>query len=125
MSLPAVRINYNERQLVELPFGKPIGNTLCMERISDDSSARAWLSLSAVVLVLSNLVPVYGVLFWHWEVFPIVFLFWAETVVIGVINVPKMLVVRDPTVGWVRRISTTISFVLQYGIFMAGLGFAM
>jgi hypothetical protein len=46
---------------------------------------------SAVVLIVANLVPLIGVLFWHWDAFEIVALYWAENVIIGVINVLKMI----------------------------------
>jgi hypothetical protein len=49
------------------------------------------LQPSVVALVLANLVPLAGVFIFHWEVFPLLFLFWLENVVIGILNVLKML----------------------------------
>lgn len=49
------------------------------------------LRLSAVALVLANLVPLAGVLLWEWSVSSVVILYWFENVVIGVINVLRML----------------------------------
>ena len=34
-----------------------------------------WRQPSVIALILANLVPVFGVLFLHWEVFPLMFLF--------------------------------------------------
>jgi hypothetical protein len=48
------------------------------------------LRLSAVALVLANLVPLAGVLYWEWSVSSVVILYWFENVVIGVINVLRM-----------------------------------
>ena len=48
------------------------------------------LRLSAVALVLANLVPLAGVLLWQWSVSSIVILYWFENVVIGVVNVLRM-----------------------------------
>ncbi len=44
-----------------------------------------------LLLIAVNLLPVAGVLFWGWNVFEIVSLYWFENVVIGAINVLKML----------------------------------
>ncbi len=50
------------------------------------------LHLSAIALVLANLVPLAGVLLWQWSVSSILILYWFENVVIGVINVLRMIV---------------------------------
>ena len=50
------------------------------------------LTLPAVMLVAANLLPLIGVLAWGWQVFDVVVLYWFENVVIGVINILKMLV---------------------------------
>jgi hypothetical protein len=46
---------------------------------------------SALALIAANLLPVFGVLFLGWDTFPIVALYWIENVIIGAINVLKML----------------------------------
>ena len=46
---------------------------------------------SAIVLIVANLVPLFGVLFLGWRVFDVIILYWAENVVIGVINVLRMI----------------------------------
>jgi len=51
----------------------------------------SWTQPSVIALVLANLVPLAGVFLFHWEVFPLLFLFWLENVVIGILNVAKML----------------------------------
>jgi hypothetical protein len=48
--------------------------------------------LSAAALVLANLAPLAGVLFFEWSVSSVLILYWFENIVIGVINVAKMLV---------------------------------
>lgn len=53
--------------------------------------ARGLLRPSAIALVLSNLVPVFGVLALGWSVFPILMLYWMENVVIGFYNVLRMV----------------------------------
>ncbi|NIA27398.1 MAG: hypothetical protein GWP02_05020 [Desulfobulbaceae bacterium] len=49
---------------------------------------------SAIILILANLVPLAGVLFLGWRVFDVIILYWAENVVIGVINVLRMITCR-------------------------------
>jgi hypothetical protein len=75
---------------------------------------------SAVILVLANLIPVFGVLFLRWPVFPLVFLFWLENVFIGIFNVFKMALVRyRGPADLVQRIFMIPFFCCHYGGFVA------
>lgn len=47
------------------------------------------LTLTTAALIIGNLVPLAGVLFFQWTVFEILLLFWAENLVIGAINVAR------------------------------------
>lgn len=47
--------------------------------------------LSLIILIVVNLLPIFGVLYADWDVFEIVALYWFENVVIGVVNVLKIL----------------------------------
>jgi hypothetical protein len=87
-------------------------------KIFGETSAADWLRPSVIALVLANLVPVFGVLFFHWEVFPLMFLFWSENVIIGAFNVLKM-VLADPEspVGWIGKVFTIPFFCVHYGMF--------
>jgi hypothetical protein len=77
-----------------------------------------WQRSSVVALVLANLVPVFGVFYFHWEVFPLMFLFWSENVIIGVINVLKMLCANPASpAGWMEKIFIIPFFCVHYGIF--------
>jgi hypothetical protein len=49
------------------------------------------LDRSVWVLIGANLIPLVGVLFWGWSTFEVVALYWLENVIIGVINVLKMI----------------------------------
>lgn len=57
----------------------------------DDRGRTGGGRASAVMLVGANLVPLAGVLFWGWGVLNVVALYWLENVLIGGINVLKML----------------------------------
>src|SRR3954454_1231163 len=46
---------------------------------------------SAYVLIAANVLPLLGVLFLGWDTFSIVALYWSENVIIGAINVLKMI----------------------------------
>jgi hypothetical protein len=46
---------------------------------------------SAIVLLAANAVPLLGVLFLGWDAFSVVALYWAENVIIGAVNVLKMI----------------------------------
>jgi hypothetical protein len=47
-------------------------------------------TVSGAVLVLANLVPLVGAVYFHWSVFVILLTFWMENVVIGFFNVLKI-----------------------------------
>ncbi len=46
---------------------------------------------SSLLLMLANLTPVIGVLLYQWDVLSILLLYWAESVIIGVLNVARMI----------------------------------
>jgi hypothetical protein len=54
-------------------------------RMSDNRT----LNLTTAALVVSNLVPLAGVLFFEWTVFEVLLLFWAENLVVGAVNVAR------------------------------------
>jgi hypothetical protein len=77
-----------------------------------------WLRPSVIGLLLANLIPVFGVMELHWEIFPLMFLFWSENVIIGLINVLKMLAASpDLPVSWAGKLFTIPFFCVHYGMF--------
>jgi hypothetical protein len=72
------------------------------------------------VLVAANLVPLAGVLFWHWSVFALIALFWMENVIVGVFFVLRMLLAdpRDPAL-WAGKVFLVPFFCFHYGMFTA------
>ena len=76
------------------------------------------------------LISVVGIYFFSWSVVTILFVYWLETVVVGVFNIVRMLfdtkIVEVPTrrkpVGipatWHRRIGVSLFFCLHFGIFL-------
>jgi len=70
------------------------------------------------MLILANLGPIFGVVFMGWQVFPILFLFWMENVIIGASNVLKMIVCSSS--GQRQGVAKAFLipfFCVHYGIF--------
>lgn len=97
--------------------------------------------VSIISLVLGNVVPLLGVLFWNWDPASIIFTYWLENIVIGFYNVLKMLKAARPTLPdtppimvnmpwWKGPIYTRSkrafvwSFIAFYGFFIAFHGIA-
>jgi hypothetical protein len=78
---------------------------------------------SALVLIAANLLPLYGVLVHHWPVFPVMLLFWLENVLIGVLNVLRILL-ASPADGarWPAKFAVALFFCLHYGLFTGAHG---
>jgi hypothetical protein len=76
------------------------------------------VTASLVVLVLANAVPIAGVLFLDWTVFPLVLLYWLENVVVGGFNVAKLVLAqpREPAY-WAGKLFLIPFFVVHFGGF--------
>ena len=70
------------------------------------------VSLAALLLV--NTVPLIGVFAWGWDAAAIVILYWSENLIIGALNIVKMLV-ASPVGG----IFMSLFFLVHYGGFCA------
>jgi len=91
---------------------------LSAENEENRGSSPGWLSLPVIVLILANLTPVFGVLFFGWTVYPLVLFFWFENVVIGIFNVIKMLCAEPASITkWFAKFLYIPFFCLHYGIF--------
>lgn len=84
------------------------------------------VSLPVIALVVSNVFPIAGVIFFEWKVFDLVALYWCENAIIGVINVFKMLTtVFVPTTGepWRKSVAKrTLEALLMIPFFVAHYG---
>lgn len=79
------------------------------------------LSTSSLALIIGNLVPVIGVVFFEWQLFPLILLYWLENVVIGIFNAFKMLTCSGSE-SFLQRIFMTLFFSVHYGMFCFGHG---
>ncbi len=67
------------------------------------------------MLIVANLVPVLGVLALGWQTFDVVLLFWSENVIVGAVNVLRML-----ACGKGHKAFLIPFFVVHYGLFCFG-----
>ncbi|MHC5091316.1 MAG: DUF6498-containing protein [Planctomycetota bacterium] len=51
-------------------------------------------NIPLLALLAANTIPLFGVLFFNWDSFSIVILYWAETFIIGFYNVLRMLLAK-------------------------------
>jgi hypothetical protein len=73
---------------------------------------------SVATLLIANVLPLFGVLFLGWKIFPLLVLFWLENVIVGVFNVFKMLVASPTSPGqWVAKLGMIPFFCFHYGMF--------
>ncbi len=82
---------------------------------------RSALALDRALAVASAVVIAWGVLALGWSPFVVMMLFWFENVVIGVLNVAKILVtgVRLGMAGVIGGIAMSAFFTVHYGLFTA------
>lgn len=73
---------------------------------------------SAIVLLAANLVPLVGVVAFHWTVFAVLLLYWFENVVIGAFNVLKMAFADPKSLASdALKLFLIPFFIVHYGIF--------
>ncbi len=65
--------------------------------------------------------PIIGVLFFEWQLFPLILLYWIENVVIGIFNAFKMLSCSGSE-SVLQRIFMIMFFSAHYGMFCFGHG---
>jgi hypothetical protein len=76
------------------------------------------LTPSVILLIVANLVPLYGLFSLQWQVFPVLLLFWIENVIIGIFNVLKMIIASPANPGsWLAKIFLIPFFCFHYGMF--------
>jgi hypothetical protein len=78
---------------------------------------------AVLTLLVMNLIPLIGVMKFGWDAGTIIFLYWLENVIIGVLNIPKILACRDPQRSRdseKRPIFLAAFFSVHYGGFCLG-----
>jgi hypothetical protein len=89
-------------------------------------------SASVLFLILANCLPILGILFFHWNLTSILTLYWAESGVIGFYTILKMVFAHDNHLDSFSLINGTFwkllsipFFIVHFGVFMVGHGFAL
>ena len=79
---------------------------------------------SVLLLVAANGVPLIGAAAFGWSVYDILMLYWAENVIVGVINVARMVISRSgantPQFGNLGDVNLIPFFAVHYGMFCYG-----
>jgi hypothetical protein len=88
--------------------------------------------MAVAALIVVNLLPLAGVLWWGWDLWTILVLYWVENGIVGVFNVLKMLRAEGTAVPGMRGVRfngrplesvargpLAAFFVMHYGIFWA------
>jgi hypothetical protein len=87
------------------------------------------LPIAALLLIVVNLIPLFGVFFFGWSLFSILLLYWLENGIIGFFNIFKIALARAPSSGGSgftvngRPVSPSnkeiriIFFIFHYGLF--------
>ncbi|MBM4102890.1 MAG: hypothetical protein FJ263_02410 [Planctomycetes bacterium] len=73
--------------------------------------------ISLAVMALANLLPVLGFVFFNWNLYELMTLYWAENVIIGAFTVLKMLNVDNNSVADDREILTAVPSFFAYFLF--------
>ena len=77
--------------------------------------------LTAIVLMAANFIPLLGVLFYDWDLQSVMLLYWLENLVVGLVNIIRILfVVAEKQIA--QRLSKALFFCVHYGIFCLGHG---
>ena len=89
--------------------------------------ARYLLQPSSLILIAANLVPLIGVIFWDWDAFILLMLYWLETAVIAFWTVVRIATLPREALGGIRfsgsdKTASPLGFAmfvtLHAGIFM-------
>jgi len=87
-------------------------------------TSRFFLYLPIFVLLISNAIPLVGVLFWGWDTFVLLMLYWIETVVIAFWTLVRILIAGDFAKSFVGEIIGRLFmfcfFLVHSGGFMLG-----
>ncbi|MCX7717703.1 MAG: DUF6498-containing protein [Candidatus Sumerlaeaceae bacterium] len=112
----------NFRFRVKVPLLRTPPDPACRDSAGGQSVAPShpgrWRA-SYTALLVSNAIPLFGAAFLGWDVFTILFLFWAENVILGAFNVLRMVAASPPDnlVAQAMKLILIPFFVVHYGGF--------
>ncbi len=75
-------------------------------------------NIPLLALTVANVVPLFGAIFWGWEAFNIVLLYWAENLAVGFYNILKIAFAKVPhPSGHLGKLFLIPFFTIHYGGF--------
>ena len=81
--------------------------------------AASLLHPSTLLLIAANWIPIVGVLYWGWDVFVLLVLYWLETAIIGVWTIARIVLAPRGSIGpLAARLAMAAFFVVHSGMFM-------
>ena len=81
-------------------------------------------SFPIVALAVANLVPLFGVVFLGWDAAAIVLLYWIENLIVGLLNILRMILVKVESPGkQIQKLFLIPFFCVHFGGFCAVHGF--
>lgn len=91
---------------------------------ADDNAAGRFPGLLPLGFILGgNLIPLLGVLFWGWDIFPVFVLYWLENIIIGIFMILKLLILNTTDIGsFIGALFLAAFFTFHYGMFCMGHG---
>ncbi len=85
--------------------------------ISSDAGRPQRITPAAAVLILSNLLPLAGILWWGWDVFVLLCLYWLETAAIGFWTILRVAALSQAP-GKASALGLAGFFTVHAGLFM-------
>ena len=78
-------------------------------------SPHYWATPSVAVLIAANLLPLYGAVYWGWDLYTLMLLYWMETAVIGIFAIIQIAIAAP-----LMSVVLVPFFMFHFGAFMAG-----
>ena len=81
---------------------------------------KCWSNIPLLALIATNTIPLWGALFFDWDAFYIVLLYWAENLAVGFYTILKITFVKVPRPAeHLGKLFVIPFFIIHYGGFMA------
>jgi len=76
----------------------------------------------AILIIIANILPLVGVIFWGWDLANVILLYWTENLVLGFWTIAKILTSqgKDQGSSMGAKIFISCFFTVHYGIFCFG-----
>ena len=86
---------------------------MSIERLNNSINVE---KLTSAVLIVANITPLIGVLFYEWDLQNVMLLYWLENLIVGATNVVRILfIAADKNIF--ERLFTSAFFTIHYGLF--------